>query len=131
MVIDQIFLDARTAEAKVNPRLRQAYDMRTSAEDSSQRMFNAMEPGTVLPIHRHVTTDETVVCVRGRVREVFYDENGNETESFILEPNGENVAIQVPKGAWHSLECLESGSVIFEAKDGAYKPIEEKDILNK
>ena len=131
MVIDQNFLDARTAEAKVNPRLRQAYDMRTSAEDSSQRMFNAMEPGTVLPIHRHVTTDETVVCVRGRVREVFYDENGNETESFILEPNGENVAIQVPKGAWHSLECLESGSVIFEAKDGAYKPIEETDILNK
>ena len=130
MIIDQEFLDARTAEAKANPRLRQAFDMRTDGEDKSQRMFNAMEPGTVLPIHRHRETDETIVCVRGRVRQIFYDEKGCETESFIMEPNGENVAVQIPKGVWHRLVSLESGSVIFEAKDGPYKPIEDIDILN-
>lgn len=131
MIIDQHILDELSAQAKASPRLRMNYDLRNSAEDQSQRMLNAIEPGTVLPIHRHRASSETVVVIRGKIRWIFYDDNGNETERVLLDANGENRMLVVEKDRWHSLECLERGSVLFESKDGAYEPLGEEDILTK
>lgn len=131
MVIDKTLLDNLTEQAKVNPRLRQAYDLRTTPEDGSQRILNAVEPGTVLPIHRHRSSTETVVVLRGKVVQHYYDDNGNKIDSFVLAPNTANVGMSVPVGQWHALESLEEGSVIFECKDGAYEPLSVDDILTK
>jgi len=109
--------------------LRKNYDLRNSEADNSQRMLNALEPGTVLPIHRHRDSSEIVTVVRGAIREYFYDENGKEIESITLR-FGEGIPmLVVPKGMWHNLECLESGTIIYESKDGAYEPLKEEDIL--
>lgn len=123
-------MDELSAQAKANPRLRQAFDLRTTPNDGSQRILNAVEPGTVLPIHRHRNSTATIVCLRGKVVQHYYDEQGNKIASYELAPNTAQVAMSVPVGQWHALESLESGSVIFEAKDGAYQPISEEDILN-
>ena len=131
MIIDKVILDELTAKAKENPRLRCNLDMRNSADDQSQRMLNALEPGTVMPIHRHLASSETVIIIRGRIRWLFYDEQGRITESTELWSNGDVRMLNVEKGRWHSLECLESGSVLFEAKDGAYHPLEEDEIWNE
>lgn len=129
MIIDNLFLDILTSQAKSSPRLRMNYDLRNNPEDHSQRMLNALEPGTVMPIHRHRNSSETVVVLRGKVKWLFYDDNGNLTNSFIVEAGGNLCGLNVPKGQWHSLECLESGSVIFDAKDGAWEPLSEEDII--
>lgn len=163
MIINKQLLDSLTAQAKANPRLRQAYDLRTTPADQSQRILNAVEPGTVLPIHRHRGSTETIVVLRGKVVQHYYDDNGNKTASFVLTPYPTETsetselavrpvatdresrrdakhkpsetletcacAMSVPVGQWHALESLESGSVIFEAKDGAYEPLSEDDIL--
>lgn len=129
MVIDKKTLDELTAKAKVTPRLRCNLDMRNSAYDQSQRMLNALEPGTVMPIHRHLASSETVIILRGKIRWLFYDEHGRITESTELWSDGDVRMLNVEKGRWHSLECLESGSVLFEAKDGPYHPLEEDEIL--
>lgn len=129
MIIGRNFLDTLSTQAKINPRLRHGLDMRTTAEDNSQRLLNAMEPGTVMPIHRHCVTSETMVMVRGKLIERFYDDEGNLTDEFVMEPLGEYPMVQVPAGQWHSLEILESGTVIFEAKDGMYMPLSDEDIL--
>ena len=131
MIIDQKHLDDLSVQAKANPRLRQAYDLRTTPEDKSQRILNAVEPGTVLPIHRHRGSTETIVCLRGKVVQHYYDDNGNKIDSFVLAPNTANVGMSVPVGQWHALESLEEGSVIFECKDGAYEPLSVDDILTK
>ena len=123
--ITQALLDELTAAAKASPRLRMNLDLRNSPADSSQRMLNAMEPGTVLPIHRHRTTSETVVCLRGRLREIFYDDAGQVMEVIDLAPGGDCAAVNIPIGQWHTVESLESGTVILEAKDGAYEPRDE------
>lgn len=128
MVIDNNILDNLSAQAKVNPRMRQAMDLRNSPEDGSQRMLNALEPGTVMPIHRHHGSSETVVVLRGRIRWIFYDDNGKETERVVLDANSEPRMLNVEKDRWHSLECLESGSVLYESKDGPYHPLEEDEI---
>ena len=130
MVVDNKILDELTAKAKDNPRLRCNLDMRNSADDQSQRMLNALEPGTVMPIHRHLASSETVIILRGRIRWLFYDEQGRITESTELWSDGEVRMLNVEKGRWHSLECLESGAVLFEAKDGPYHPLEEDEIMN-
>jgi cupin fold WbuC family metalloprotein len=104
-------------------------DLRDSAEDQSQRMLNALEPGTVLPIHRHRKTSETVAILRGRAVQYLYDDEGNETDAVLLEAGGEVPAMQVEMGQWHRLEALESGTVIVEFKNGAYEPIGPEDIL--
>ncbi len=129
MIISTELLENLTAQAKASPRLRQNYDLRDTPEDGSQRMLNAMEPGTILPIHRHRRSSETVVILRGRGRWNFYDDEGNNTESTVLDANGEVRALSVPKGQWHKTESLESGTVILECKDGAYEPLGEQDIL--
>ena len=129
MNIDKILLDSLTIKAKTSPRLRMNMDLRDSAEDQSQRMLNALEPGTVLPIHRHRKTSETVAILRGRAVQYLYDDNGFETDSVLLEAGGEVPAMQVEMGQWHRLEALESGTVIVEFKNGAYEPIGPEDIL--
>lgn len=130
MIITKEILDKLTARAKENPRLRCNLDMRNSADDQSQRMLNALEPGTLMPIHRHLATSETVIIIRGRIRWLFYDEQGRITESTELWSDGDVRMLNVEKGRWHSLECLESGSVLFEAKDGPYHPLEEDEVWN-
>ena len=110
-----------------SPRLRMNYDLRNSASDGSQRMLNAIEPGTVMPIHRHRKSSETVVCIRGHFEEYFYDEAGNLTDTFDMLPGG--LIVNVPIGQWHSLKSLESGTVLFECKDGAYAPLGIEDLL--
>ena len=130
MKIDQQFLDNLTEQAKTSPRLRMNYDLRNSENDQSQRMLNAIEPGSVIPIHRHQNSSETVVVIRGRIEEVFFDAMGRETDSRELNSEGPCFAVNVPKGQWHTLQSLESGTVIMEMKDGAYKPINPVDILS-
>ena len=128
MVVDKKILDNLSEHAKLNPRLRQVMDLRNSADDLSQRMLNALEPGTVMPIHRHHGSSETVVILRGKIRWLFYDESGNETGRVVLDANGELRMLNVEKDRWHSLECLTSGTVLYESKDGAYHPLEEDEI---
>ena len=127
MKITQALLDKLTEEAKASPRLRMNYDLRNSAEDQSQRMLNAIEPGTVMPIHRHRSSSETVVCVRGHFEEYFYDDSGVRTAAIDMTPGG--TLINIPAGQWHNLVSLESGTVLLEVKDGAYEPKGPEDIL--
>ena len=152
--IDNVLLDSLTAQAKVSPRLRMNYDLRNSAEDSSQRMLNAIEPGSAIPIHRHRSTSETVVVLRGRVVEEYYaapdvenaasDVQGTDldshdgsaissgpicTASYEVSPSGPICALNIPAGTWHTLRSLESGTVILEMKDGPFIPTSEEDIM--
>ncbi len=127
MVIDRSLLDNLTAKAKASPRLRMNLDLRNSPADGSQRMLNAIEPGTVMPIHRHKSSSETVVCIRGHFEEYFYDESGALVDVVDMVPGG--AVLNVPIGQWHSLKSLESGTVLLECKDGAYEPLGDEDIL--
>ena len=134
MVITKEILDELTEKAKESPRLRCNLDLRNSTDDKSQRMLNALEPGTVMPIHRHHASSETVVILRGKIKWVFFDDNDNlnpnkPTEEVILDANGELRMLNVEHDRWHSLECLESGSVLYESKDGPYHPLEVDEIM--
>ena len=148
MKIDNTLLDKLTAQAKESPRLRMNLDLRNSDADSSQRMLNAIEPGSVVPVHRHQKSSETVVVLRGRVVEEYYDDAGVLVESFVLgdchvadaprndvldfAPRNDapmTYALNIPAGQWHTLRALESGTVILEMKDGAYEPISPADVL--
>ena len=129
MKIDTALLDQLTAQAKESPRLRMNLDLRNSPEDTSQRMLNALEPGSVVPVHRHRATSETMVVLRGRVVEEYYSSEGDVEESFELAAGGPVCALNIPAGQWHTLRALETGTVILEMKDGAYEPIQECDIL--
>ena len=139
MLIDNILLDSLFEQAKVSERKRMNYDLRTSAEDTSQRMLNALLPGTVVPIHRHEDTSETVVCLKGRLEEIIYEEvveysreETSRTEEVVRKVSFKEVSrhlicpaeglygVQIPAGAWHTVQVIEP-SVIFEAKDGAFK----------
>ena len=127
MTIDQHTLDSLTSSARSSSRLRMNLDLSNSPSDKSQRMLNAIEPGSVLPIHRHRSSSETVVCIRGHFEEYFYDENGQLTDVIDMVPGG--VLLNIPLGQWHSLKSLESGTVLLEAKDGAYEPFGTEDIM--
>lgn len=145
MKIDDELFDKIQQQAEASPRLRMHYDLRTQADlargigvapetdepwrDGSQRMINVLIPGTVIPIHRHLVTSETVVICRGAVREEFYDERGEKIAEFVLEAGGPCPAVQVPMGMYHTCVCLEPGSVIFEAKDRAYAVEATEDFL--
>ena len=129
MRIDVTLLDELTAQAKASPRLRMNFDLRNSPNDQSQRMLNALEPGTVMPIHRHRHSSETVVVLRGKVKWVYYNDKKEVTDTFIVAPGSDLVGLGVPMGQWHSLECLETGTVIFESKDGAFEPTRPEDVL--
>ena len=129
MIIDTNLLDALTEQAKASPKLRMNLDLRNTPDDQSQRMLNALEPGTVMPIHRHQNTSETVVMLRGKVKWLYYNDKGELTDTILVEAGGDICGLSVPKGQWHSLECLESGSVILECKDGPWEALKEEDIL--
>ena len=148
MILDNKLFDEILLRAQESPRRRMNFDLRTQAQisgqagndvkecvgnvewkDQSQRMLNVLMTDTVIPIHRHNDTSETVVVCRGKVREEFYDADGNKTAEFVLEAGGECPGIQVPMGQYHTLVCLEDGSVIFEAKDRAYDPAGTEDFL--
>ena len=130
MKITQQILDQLTEQAKASPRLRMNMDLRNGDGDQSQRMLNAIEPGSPLPIHRHQKTSETVVCLRGRLVEEYYDELERIcTDRIELSPNGPVVAVNIPAGQWHTVRALDSGTVIIEMKDGPYEPIGPEDIL--
>lgn len=127
--INNELLDLLLKEASDNERLRWNFDLRNSSEDTSQRMLNALQPGTIVPIHRHIDTSETVVCLKGRLEEIFYDEINEENtakgifrerERILLAPSEGKLGIQVPKAVWHSISVIEP-SVIFEVKDGKYE----------
>lgn len=130
MLISVELLDALSAQAQASPRLRMNYDLRNTPADQSQRMLNALEPGTVMPIHRHRNTSETAVVLRGKVKWLYYNDKGEITDTFVVAPGTDLVGINVPIDQWHSLECLESGSVILATKDGPWEAMKEEDMLN-
>ena len=129
MLIDTKLLNALTAQAKASPRLRMNLDLRNTPADQSQRMLNALEPGTVMPIHRHRHTSETVVVLRGKVKWLYYNDKGELTDTILVEAGGDICGLSVPRGQWHSIECLETGSVILETKDGAWEALGEEDVM--
>ncbi|MBR1834713.1 MAG: WbuC family cupin fold metalloprotein [Bacteroidales bacterium] len=131
MVIDTALLLSVSEQAKNNPRLRQNYDLRNNTDDKSQRMLNALEPGTVMPIHRHRNSSETMIVIKGSLKELFYDDNGNIIGEWICAPNTDCIGMNIPAGQWHNLICLEPGTVLFEAKDGPWEPLSEEDVLEK
>lgn len=130
MVIDKKILDGLTASAKASTRLRMNLDLRNSPDDQSQRMLNAIEPGSPEQIHRHKYTSETVVCLRGRLVEEFYDDlERMRTDAIELTPGGPVMAVNIPAGQWHTIRALESGSVVLSCLDGKWEPLGEEDIL--
>ncbi len=129
MIIDEKFLDSLLERATESERRRANYDLRTSADDQSQRMINVLLPGTQVPIHRHQETSETVIVLSGRLTEVFYDDKGVECNRYDLCPAEGRFGLQVPKGMWHTV-IVNEPCIIFEAKDRAYKPLTSDDVWN-
>lgn len=128
-IINESLLNGVSAQAKASPRLRMNYNFHQSLEDKCHRMLNAVEPGTDIPIHRHPTKDESFVVLRGKVRSTTYNDDGSVIESVVLSQEGGLYGVDIPKGVWHKLESLESGSVIFECKEGPFVPHEEDGVL--
>ncbi len=129
MIIDELFLEELLEQAIECDRRRVNYDLRTSVDDQSQRMLNILLPDTQVPIHRHQDTSETVVALSGRLTEVFYDENGVECARYNLSPAEGCFGLQIPKGQWHTV-IVHEPCIIFEAKDGPYKPLTSDDVWN-
>ncbi len=128
--IDSDMFESLSVAAMRSARLRMNRDMRTSPADGSQRMLNALEPGTELPVHRHPDTSETCIVLRGAAVELLYDEAGNITHRMRMEPDSDCCGVNIPAGCWHRIISLRPGTVIFEAKDGAYSPLRQEDILS-
>lgn len=129
MIIDEKLLDQVTAEAQASPRLRMNYNFHETLDAPAQRLLNALEPGTVLPIHRHMHTAETYVVLRGRLNVDFYNEARQVTAHYELDPTKGAYGVNISRGQWHTIEVLCSGTVIFEVKDGPYMPLAPADIL--
>lgn len=129
MVITQAILDELTEKAKESERLRMNYNFHQSLEDKCHRFLNAVEPGTVVPIHRHPTKDESFVILRGKVRVTTHNDDGSIIEDVVLSQESGNYGVDIPKNVWHKLESLESGCVIFECKEGPFVEHEEEGIL--
>lgn len=130
MLIDEHFMNMVSAQAKVTPRLRMNYNFHQSLEDKCHRFLNAMEPGTVVPIHRHPTKDESFVILRGKVRVTTHNDDSSIIEDVVLSQESGNYGVDIPKNVWHKLESLELGSVIFECKEGPFVPHEEEGVLD-
>lgn len=129
MVIEKELLDMVSEQAKASPRLRMNYNFHQSLDEKCHRMLNAVEPGTDIPIHRHPMKDESLVVLRGRVRSTTYNDDGSVIESVVLCTDEGRYGVDIPKGVWHKLESLESGSVVFECKEGPFVPHEAEGIL--
>ena len=128
-VIDNDLIDSVVAQAKESPRLRMNYNFHESLDDKCHRLLNALEPGTVVPVHRHPTKDESFVILRGKIRVNTYNDAGEVTESVVLSPADGKYGVDIAKNVWHGVECLESGSVIFEVKEGPFVPHDKDGIL--
>ena len=128
-IIDKSLLDSVTSGAKESNRLRMNYNFHDSLDAPCQRLLNALEPETIVPIHRHQHTSETYILLRGKLRMMFYNDDKEIIEETILSSESANYGIHIPAGVWHAMEVLASGTVIFETKDGPYMPIQECDIL--
>lgn len=129
LLLDTQLLDTITGQAKESPRLRMNYNLHDSLDAKAQRLFNTLEPGTQLPIHRHMNTAETYILVRGRLKVAYYNANKELTDSVILDPKEGKFGLHVPVGQWHTVTSLESGTTVFEVKDGPYSPLSSEDIL--
>ena len=129
MLLDSKLLDEVTEQAKLSPRLRMNYNLHESLDAKAQRLFNAVEPGTKLAIHRHPHTAETYMVVRGHIRIYFYNDNKEIISEFDVNPLEGRYGVQIPKMQWHSMDVLESGTVIFSVKDGPYIPSAPEDLL--
>ena len=129
MIIDKKLLDEVSSKAKQSDRLRMNYNLHDSLDSKAQRLLNALEVGTILPIHRHHHTSETYILLRGKIRVMFYNEVGGEVNSFMLDPLQGNYGVHIPVGQWHTLEVLENNSVILEVKDGPYTPLSSEDLM--
>ena len=129
MVIDKQLLDSVSSEAKTSPRLRMNYNFHQSLDEKCHRFLNAVEPGTEVPIHKHPTKDETFVILRGKVKVTTHNDDGTIIESVVLCAEEGRYGVNIPKGVWHKVESLESGSVFFECKEGPFVPHEVEGIL--
>ncbi|MDD4590199.1 MAG: WbuC family cupin fold metalloprotein [Parabacteroides sp.] len=129
MLIDDNLLDKVTEQAKASGHLRMNYNLHDSLEAKAQRLLNALEPGTVLPVHRHRHTAETYIVLRGCIKVLFYNDDRVLTDEFLVHPDNKVYGMHIPAGQWHTLEVLESGTVIFEVKDGPYAPLQPDDIF--
>lgn len=128
-IIDNKLIDRVVEQAKESPCLRMNYNFHPSLDDKCHRLLNALEPGTEVPIHRHGTKDETFIILRGRVRVNIYNDRGEVTQTTVLCQEDGNLGVDIPKGLWHNVECLEPGSVIFEVKEGPFVAHEVDGIL--
>ena len=131
MNFDNLLLNRISDMARINPRKRQHYDLRDSEDDTCMRMLNAIEPETVIPIHRHTMTSEDVVVLRGKAEEILYDDQGNEVERILMIPGSECMGCHVPQGQYHTCLSLESGTVIIEFKNTKYDPVRSEEFFNK
>ena len=129
MLINKQLLDTVSAQAKASPRLRMNYNFHDSLDAKAQRLLNALEPGTELVIHRHKETAETYLLMRGSLKVMFYNDEKELTDEFVLDPKSREYGIHIPKGQWHTIEVLEKDTVIFEVKDGPYRPLGGNDVL--
>lgn len=128
-IIDNILLEELTESAKQNPRLRMNLNLHNSLEDKVQRLLNALEPGTELPIHRHLHSDETYILIRGSLKVLIYNDLRDLVKEFELSNHAGRYGVSIPIGTWHTIEVLESGTVIFEIKEGPYTPLSPDDII--
>lgn len=129
MLLDQALLDKISAEAKQSPRLRKNFNLHDSLDAPSQRLFNALQPGTQMDIHRHRHTSETCLVIRGSVKYTVYSDDGSVKESYVLRAGSDGFGFNVPAGVWHTMEPLESDTVVFGCKDGPYIPLNNEDVL--
>lgn len=129
MILKNDILDSVSELASASPRLRMNYNLHESYDDIVQRMFNALEPGTEIPIARHPFSSETLIMLRGKLKVLIYDDNKNIIEKVIIAPNTDNIGYHIPKGTWHKVESLEHNTVCFETREGPYAPLAEEDIL--
>lgn len=129
MLINEELINEITEKAKGSPRLRMNFNLHDSLDAKAQRLLNALEPGTILPVHRHVETAETYMVLRGSIKVLLYNDKKEITAEFLIDPELNQYGLHIAKGQWHTLEVLESGTIIFEVKDGPYAPLSEKDIL--
>lgn len=128
-IIDEKLLDTITLEATENSRLRKNYNLHQSLDEKVQRLLNALEPGTKIPVHCHKHTDEVYMVLRGSLKVLFYDGDKNLLRSELLNPAKGQYGISIPRGEWHSIEVLEKGTVIFEVKEGPYRPLNDEEVL--
>lgn len=130
MKINKELLTQVTSQAAESPRLRMNYNFHEGPDSKAQRLLNALEPGTILPIHRHRHTAETYILLRGKLNVIFYNDMGGEVDRFALDPQMDEYGVHIPAGQWHTVEVLEHGTVIFEVKDGPYMPLEPEDMMD-